>query len=333
VIGSVLGPTNIAGLCLALAALAFAFALAPTQAHAQAPTRLSLRIVVPLAAGSTTDSVARLVGEALDGNGSSVVVDNRPGAGGRVAMEAFRRADPSGRTLLVAPIAVPVIAPLVVKDLAYDPARDLVPVAQLTTYSLAFAVAANNPARTVPEFVAWVKARPAGASFGTQGAGSLPHFLGATLARAAGIELTHVAYKGIAQLDADLLGGEVAAGISAINDFVPFHRAGRMRILATSGVRRSPLLEDIPNFREQGYPAVEAEGWHAVFAPAGTPQTVIDQLSAAIGAAVRMPSVRAKLVALGLEPTGTTPQALAAIMAADTARWRAIIKASGFSVE
>ena len=129
------------------------------------------------------------------------------------------------------------------------------------------------------------------------------------------------------------MSGEIAAGISALSDFAPLHRAGKLRILATSGAQRSPLLPEVPTFREQGYPAIEAAGWHGVYAPAGTPQPLITQLSAAIGAAVRTPELKTKFTALGLEPTGTTPEALAAIMAADTAYWRPIIKASGFTVE
>jgi tripartite-type tricarboxylate transporter receptor subunit TctC len=143
----------------------------------------------------------------------------------------------------------------------------------------------------------------------------------------------HVAYKGIAPVEADLMSGQLAAGISALSDLATLHRAGKLRILATSAGRRPPALPEVPTFREQGYPAIDAEGWHGVFAPTGTPQAVIDRWSIAIVAALRTPEVREKLVKFGLEPTGTTPQALAAIMAADTARWRPIIKASGFVAE
>ncbi len=303
-------------------------------AHAQGEARQPLRILVPLPAGSTSDVVARLIADGLrEQRGWPVVVENKPGASGLIAVDALKQAPRDGSTLLLAPIAVPVIAPLVFKDLRYDPARDFVPVAQVAKYEFALAVAADHPARTLPEFVAWARANPGRASYGTAGAGSLPHFLGAQLGHAAGVELVHIGYKGIAPAEADLMSGQIAAGISALSDFALLHRAGKLRILASSGTRRPPALPEVPTFREQGYPAIDAEGWHGVFAPAGTPQPVIDQWSTAIVAALRTQAIREKLVGFGLEPTGTTPRALAAIIAADTARWAPIIKASGFVAE
>jgi tripartite-type tricarboxylate transporter receptor subunit TctC len=153
------------------------------------------------------------------------------------------------------------------------------------------------------------------------------------LAKTSGIELTHIPYKGVTSLDAELLGGRIPAGVSALSDFVPLHRAGKLRILATASARRSPLVPAVPTFREQGYPSVEAVGWHGVYAPAGTPRAAIDQLSGAIVDALRTAALREKLLSVGIEPTGTTPEGLAAIMAADTAHWRAIVKATGFTAE
>ncbi len=318
-------------LCLALAAAVAA--AAPPGAPAQTGAR-PLRILVPVPAGGQADVVARLiVGPLRDSLGQPVVVDNRPGATGRIAVDALRSAASDGTTLFFTPIAVPVLVPLVFKDVNYDPQKDFAPVSQVSRYGFAFAVAANHPARTLPEFVAWAKAGPARASIGNPGAGSLPHFLGVLIGEAAGITPVHVAYKGVGQLDTELMSGQVAAGISAVSDLMALHRAGKLRILATAGAERSPVLPAVPTFREQGYPSVRADGWHGVYAPAGTPQRVIDQLSAAIVAAVRTPELREKLAALGLEPSGTTPEALAAIMAADIARWRAVIKASGFSAD
>jgi tripartite-type tricarboxylate transporter receptor subunit TctC len=161
----------------------------------------------------------------------------------------------------------------------------------------------------------------------------VPHFLGVMVGRSAGIELLHVPYKGFAPVESDVMSGQLAAGISALSDVLPLHRAGKLRILATSGDKRSPLLAAVPTFREQGYRSVEAVGWHGLYAPAGTPQLVIDQLSAAIVAALQTAELRQKFAALGIEPTGTTPEALAAIMAADTARWRSIVKTIGFTAE
>jgi tripartite-type tricarboxylate transporter receptor subunit TctC len=153
------------------------------------------------------------------------------------------------------------------------------------------------------------------------------------LGREAGLALVQVPYKGVGSLEAELMSGQIAAGISAVPDFVPLHRAGKLRILATSGAKRSPLLPAVPTFREQGYRSLEAAGWHGLYAPAGTPQAVIDELSRTVAAALQIAELRDRFSALGLEPTGTTPQVLAAIMAADTARWAPIIKASGVTAD
>jgi tripartite-type tricarboxylate transporter receptor subunit TctC len=319
-------------LCLLLSA---AVAVgAPSLADAQSRAKQPLRIIVPIPTGGQSDVVARLVAEALrERLGQPVVVENRPGASGRIAVDALRSAAADGATLLFAPIAVPVLVPLVFKDVSYDPQKDFAPVSQVATYGFAFAVAADHPAQTLPEFVAWAKANSARATFGTPGAGSVPHFLGVMLRQAAGIELVHVAYKGAAPAEAEVLSGQIAAVASGLWDLVPLHRAGRLRILASAGAERSPLLPTVPTFREQGYPAIEATGWHGVYAPAGTPPPVIDQLSAAIVAAVRTPDLGEKFAALGLEPTGTTPEVLASITVDDIKRWRPIVKAAGFTAE
>jgi tripartite-type tricarboxylate transporter receptor subunit TctC len=317
-----------------LLSLLVAAVAASPGATAQERTKPPLRILLPLPAGSTSDSVARLLAERLrEDLGQPILVEDRPGASGRIAVEALMRAPPDGSTLLLAPIAVPVIVPLAFRKPGFDPARDLAPVAQVSTFEYALAVAANHPARNVAEFVAWAKINRARATFGTPGAGSVPHFLGTMLGRAAGVELIHVAYRGAPQVDADLMSGQIAAGLSALADFVALHRAGKLRILATSGAARSPLVPSVATFREQGYPSLEATGWHGVFAPAGTPLPVIERLSAAIVAALRTADLRDRLTSLGVEPTGTTPAELAAIMAADIARWRTIVRETGFKPE
>jgi tripartite-type tricarboxylate transporter receptor subunit TctC len=316
-------------LCLLVACGAGAAAPA---AHAQLKPKQPLRIIVPLPPGSTSDVVARLIAQRLGDGGPPAVVENRAGASGRIAVEALKASAPDGRTLLLAPIAVPVIIPLVFRNAGYDPAKDLAPVAQVARFEYALAVAVH-PARDLPEFVAWVRANPKQANFGTPGAGSVPHFLGMMFGRAVGMELTHVAYRGATSLDAELIGGQIPAAFSALSDFVPLHRAGKLRILAIASARRSPLVPEVPTFGERGYPAVEAIGWHGVYAPAGTPRAAIDPLSGAIVDTLRAPALREKLLSVGIEPTGTTPEGLAAIMAADTARWRAIVKATGFTAE
>jgi tripartite-type tricarboxylate transporter receptor subunit TctC len=307
---------------------------APLDARAQGLVKGPVKLLVPVAAGGTSDVAARLLADHIrDAVGQPVHVENRTGATGRIAAEALKHAAPDGTTFLVAPIVVTVLAPLVFKQLNYDPGRDFAPVAQIASYQYVLVVPSDHPARTVPEFVAWARANPKQANFGTPGAGSVPHFAGVMIAQATGVALEHVPYKSLTPLLADVVGGQIASGISVIPDVIELARAGRLRIIATSGAGRSPLLPAVPTFREQGFAAIEVVGWTAVYAPARTPKAVIDQVSGAVARGLRTPEVRQKLVALGVEPTGTTPEALAAIIAADTARWAAIVRASGFTGE
>jgi tripartite-type tricarboxylate transporter receptor subunit TctC len=206
-------------------------------------------------------------------------------------------------------------------------------VAQVATYQFALALTPNHPAKTVPEFVAWLKANPAQANFGSPAPGSLPHFFGLMIGQATGVAMTHIAYKGGAPLATDLMGGQIPAGIDALSDMIELHRAGKIRIIATSGAQRSPLLPSVATFNEQGFAAIEGSGWIGVYAPAKTPKSVIDRIATAIASALKAPEMRERFLTLGYEPTGTTPEQLAAIMSADTARWGPVIKASGFTAE
>jgi len=304
------------------------------SAHAQSAIKGPIRFLVPLPAGSTSDIVARLIADHIkDLVGQPIIVENKPGATGRIAAEALKNAAPDGSTFLMAPIAVTVLAPMVFKRLNYDPANDFAPVAQVARFQYALAVGPSHPARTVAQFMTWARAHSDQASFGTPGTGSVPHFFGVMVGRETGIAMVHVAYQGVTSLTTELIGGQVPSGISALSDLVALHRAGKIRILATSGRERSPLLPTLPTFKEQGFPTVEGVGWTGVYAPAGTAKPVIDHWSMAIASALRNPAVSDKLVQLGLEPTGTTPEEFAAIMAADTARWAPVIKTSGFTAD
>lgn len=315
-------------LCLLIAELLAADALA------QGAVRQPVRILVPLAAGSTSDIVARQLAAGVEtAVGQPIVVENRPGASGRIAGEALARAAPDGSRFLLAPVAMVALAPLVFRHLPYDPIKDFAPVAQVAEFRYALAVERDHPARTLQELVAWARTNPARASYGTPGAGGVPHLFGVMIAGATGAPLVHVGYKGAPPIATDLLGGRIAAGISALSDFLELQRAERIRILAVSGSGRSPLAPEIGTFGEQGFPAVAGTGWTALFAPPGTPQPVIDRWSTAVRAALRDPDLRARLIALGVEPTGTTPEALAVIIATDAARWAPIVRASNFSVD
>ena len=314
-------------------AMALAALTVLTTASSLAQGSSSVRILLGFAdeAGyAFAQLISDNVGRAME---RTVVIERKPGATGRIAAEALKHAAPDGTTLYLAPIVVPVLAPLVFRNLSYDPVKDFAPVAQMLTFRYVLAVGPNHPARNGQEFVTWAKAHPKEASYGTAGAGSLPHFLGVMINETTGTQLLHVPYRGGAPMQADLLGGQIASGIESLTNLIEYHRAGTLRILAISGTERSPLAPSIPTFREQGLTSTDVVGWVGIFAPAGTPKAVVDRLSAAIVEAVRTPSISDKYRALGVEPTGSTPEELAAIMAADTARWAPIVKASGFSAE
>jgi tripartite-type tricarboxylate transporter receptor subunit TctC len=313
-------------------ALFVALAVLPTfisPTYAQRPSPLTL--LVGFAPGSGTDIASRLIAEHLtEAIGRPVVIVNRPGAGGRVAAEQLKHSHADGSTLLVTPIFATVLAPLTVQGLEYDPQADFAPVTQILRFEFALAVAANHPARSVEEFIAWSRANPSKASLGTLGAGTLAHFAGFLLGEHVGIDVVHVAYNGPGALEADLLGGQVSSEIDAIPNLLALRESGKLRVLATTGATRSKLCADVPTFTELGLPAIRADSWVGVYAPARTPKAVVDTLSREINAALRAPDVQAHFKALGFEATGTTPDELASIMAADRVRWAPIVKATGF---
>jgi len=263
-----------------------------------------------------------------------VIVDNKAGAGGRIGNETVKAAPADGSTLLMTPVATMSIFPhSYAGQLRYDAFKDFVPVAHLTNFQLGLAVNAQVPAKTLAEYVAWVKADPAKNGFYASAAsGSLPHFFGVMFGKAAGITLTHVPYKGTAPAMQALAAGEVAALSTVVADIKSVVDAGKARILAVAGDKRDPTVPDVPTFREQGYDLV-AQPWYALFAPAGTPPAVIERLSKAAIAAVQDPATHKRLVEMNLEPTGYGPERLGQIMKDDYERWGPIIRASGFKPE
>jgi tripartite-type tricarboxylate transporter receptor subunit TctC len=234
---------------------------------------------------------------------------------------------------MLAPMVVTTLAPLVFAQLDYDPIRDFVPVSHVADYAIALAVNVDVPARNLSEFAVWARASPVPPSYGVSAAGGLPHLFGVIVGRASAIPWVAVPYRGLAPLEADLVGGRLAAAMDALSNLIELHRAGRVRIVATSGARRSSLVPEVSTFREQGFAAIEGNGWIAMHAPAGTPKAAIDEIAAAVGAALRKPDLRERMIRLGFEPTGTNAAKLAAIAAADAERWRPIVRAVGFTAD
>jgi tripartite-type tricarboxylate transporter receptor subunit TctC len=309
-----------------------ALALACAAGFAQ---QAPIRLVLGFPPGATSDSLTRIVGEQMARTlGQTVIVENRAGAGGRIANETVKAAAPDGTTLLVTPVATMSIFPhSYAGQLRYDPFKDFAPVAHLSNFQLGLAVNSEVPARTLAEYVAWVKADPAKNGFyASAAAGSLPHFFGVMFARSAGITLTHVPYKGTAPALQALASGEVAALSTVVADIKSVVDAGKARLLAVAGDQRDPALPNVPTFREQGYDLV-AQPWYAMFAPAGTPAAVVERLSKAAIAALNDPATHKRLVEMNLEPTGYGPERLGQIMSDDYDRWGPVIRASGFKPE
>ena len=310
-------------LCVGAAALGVA--------HAQGSEGLSgpVRLVVGFPAGGAGDIIARVVADKIAGPlGVTVIVENKPGAGGRVAAELLKAAPADGRTVLITPLAPIVIAPLTFQKLNYKSDTDFVPVAQLVKFPLSLAVGKDSPNTSLKDLVAWFKAHPQQASFGTSAAGSQLHFLGLMFGQAAHVDLVHVPYQGGAPLVTDLIGGQVPSAIDAFP--LEFHKAGKIRLLASSGESRSPLLPDVPTFKEQGYPTVVGEAWFGAFMSAKTSPALVQRVSEAMASAVQQPDVRQKLAAAGLEATGLKAPEFARLVAADQARWKPVIEVSGF---
>jgi tripartite-type tricarboxylate transporter receptor subunit TctC len=298
-------------------------------AHAQVAVQ-PIRIIMPYPAGSVGDATARMIAESMRSSVQRpVIVENKPGAAGRLGVQAVKEGPADGSVLLFTPIAPMAVFPHVYDKLAYDPVADFAPISQVATFDLGIAVGANVPSKSLDELVAWLKTNPGQATYGSPAAGSLPHFFAVLFARTAGIELRHVAYKGNPQAITDLIGGHLPIFFTSTQDFVETHKTGRIRVLATSGSRRSKVLPEVPTFEETGY-RIRGEGWFGIYAPAKTPPEAIAQLNAAIVSAVRAPAIRNRLIALGLQPTGTSGQELAKIQKADAELWGPVIKASGF---
>jgi tripartite-type tricarboxylate transporter receptor subunit TctC len=303
---------------------------------ARAQSDRPVRLVVGFPPGGTLDVLARLVGDGLrKGAAAGVVVENKPGAGSLIAAESVARAAPDGTTLLAAPLVVTSFFPSTHAKLPFDPLRDLVPVAMLGTFRFGLAVADAHPARDLAGFVEHVRRHPGKVSFGSVSAGTPSHFLGVMLNRAAGLDMTHVPYKGGAPALTGLLGGEVEAIFDVVTNTVAQHRSGRLRILAVTGTERSALLPQVPVFRESrlGLREIdEATLWYGFFAPAGTPAATVDRQNREIARAVSDPALRERLDALDIAPASPDPAAFARFVREDSERWGAVIRATGFKV-
>ena len=310
------------------------FSVAAGAAVVCAPARSqadTLRIVVGFPAGGVVDVVAREVAATMKATlGRAVIVENRTGAGGRLAVMAVKGAAADGNTLLLTPASIMTLYPSVLSKLPYDTQTDFAPVSTVCLSINALAIGMHVPARTLAEFIAWCKANPKDASYASPGVGSAPHFLGAQIAQAAGLDLLHVPYKGAPDILVDLYGGRVAAFVTALSNAVQPHRDGKMRILVTTGDRRSALLPDVPTAREAGYGALTGTEWFGLLAPAATPADRVTALHAAVAKAIASDPVKAAFGKLVLDPDALAPAEFANRIKADLARWAEVAKALNY---
>jgi tripartite-type tricarboxylate transporter receptor subunit TctC len=326
--------TRRAVLSVMTVALALPFVVIGGVARAQKPIDLAT-FIVGFPAGGATDTVARLVAEAIQGTyATAVVVQNKAGAGGQIAAASMKGLPADGTTLLFTPAFPMVIFPHVYKDIRYDTLKDFIPVATTHFGTLAFSIgpAVPDDVKTLKDFVAWAKSNPDKASFGAP-TGGAQHFTGLMFARDANIQLQLVGYRGGAPSVVDALGGHIPAIVTPLAEVLPNAREGKLRILATTARERSTLAPDIPTFFESGFEKVVLQDWSGFLVPAGTPPEIVARANAAISAAVQTPKVKEAMAKLGMEVGTQSPEAFAVTVRESWERYRDIVKQTGFQAE
>ncbi len=314
-----------------LASIGAVVAVAALSGAAVAADKPPLKILVGYSPGGGSDTLARVLADEMRQSlGRPVLVENKPGAGGRIAAEALKGSPADGSVVMVAPNGLTSIQSIVYKaELRYDPAKDLVPVAKLVNTPIGVAVSAGTRVQDARQLAGWAKAHPSEANFGSPAAGGLPHFVGLLLGKAIGAPLNHVAYKGGAPVAVALMGGEIPVGVSTIDDFTAHDKAGKINIIGITGVKRSTLVPQIPTLLEQGY-EVRADGWTAMWTSPGTPPQQIQEIAMAVQKALDKPAVKAKLALGSMEPDFANDAELARLQKAEWELWTPIINASGF---
>ncbi len=309
-----------------LAASAFCFA---SLAQAQSGT---VRLLVGFPPGGGTDAIARTLADKLkDQLGQPVIVENKAGAGGQIAAQTLKAAAPDGTTLFLSHDHTVSILPLVVKNPGFEPARDFVAVGGFATFVNALAISGGTPAKTMNEYVAWVRNQGAGkGTVGVPAPASVPEFLVKVIGQKYKLDLQSAPYRGSAPMMGDMLGNQIAAGTGSIPDFIENQKAGKIRVVAVMGTTRQPLLPDVPTFAELGLAGFEDLPYYGIFAPAGTPTATIDRISAALAKVVATTEVHDRLTAMGLSVGYMTPQQLSSREQAYSKTWAGIIKSSGF---
>jgi tripartite-type tricarboxylate transporter receptor subunit TctC len=311
-------------------------ALSPLSLRAQSFEQV--KIINGFPAGGTADATSRRIAEKIAGSGyakNAGVVENKPGAGGRIAIDTVKIASPDGATLLLTPSSTMSIYPHIYAKLSYDPFKDFVPVSIAAYMHHGLAVGPLVPAsvKSVKDYIGWAKSNPGLASYGSPAAGSTPHFLGALLSLNTGVELKHIPYRGSIPGVADMIGGQLASMFTPSGDFLANHRAGKIRLIATSGPQRSPFSPEVPTFAEQGFAELTTEEWFGIYAPAKTPANVVAAANAAINTALKDKMVIDSLGTFGLIAQGSTPAEMLKSLNEELVHWGPIVKKIGFTAE
>ena len=303
-------------------------------AHAQSYPAKPVRIIVPYPAGGTTDIIARIAAAQLaERLRQPFVVENRAGASGAIGAVAVAQSAPDGYTLVMGTASSHGINSALQKNLPYDAVKDFAPVTVVASTPNIVVVHPSVPAKTLGELLALAKAQPGKINFGSTSPGGSPHMSAELLKMMAGVDMTHVPYKGAAPMLTDLIGGQIQAGFDNLPSTIGFVRGGKVRALAVTTPQRWPGAPDIPTVAESGVPGYEVSGWFGLLAPAGTPKAVLDTLQSAVAQAVQQPEVARQLRDLGAEPVANKPEAFARDIAADVEKWRKVVQATGVRLE
>ena len=322
--------TFVAGQASLIATLAAGGAAAFAQTITQ-----SARLVVGFPAGGAADTIARLLAEQMKDFAPKLIVDNKAGAGGRIALESMKTSAADGSALILTPASMVVLFPHVYKKLAYDPLKDFTPVTTVCTAPFALVVGpkVDVSVKSVADLIGWFKANPNDASFGSPGAGSVPHFAGDKLWRAAGLKIVHVPYKGGAPLVQDVVAGHLPAAVTVLSSALPLIPSGTLRALAVTGAQRTQFLPDVPTLLEAGYKDGIAEEWYGVLAPANLPPSLLGRVNEVIRDGIKTKKVLDGFTTFGFTAAGESPEDFAKLIRTDIERWGPIVKASGFVPE
>jgi tripartite-type tricarboxylate transporter receptor subunit TctC len=310
--------------------LAMAASSAAWPVFAQTLPQGPIRIVAGFAAGGSSDAMARLIADKLEALlGRRIIVENKPGAGGRLAAEEVKRAPADGSVVLLANTSMMVLAPLAFVDIRYDAVEDFAPIARLADFQVALATGKLTGAASMPALLSWLKANPSQANYGVPAAGSLPHLTALALEKEAGIPMQVVVFQGGAPIAQAMAGGHLAMGLGASADYAEQHRGKLVNLVAMTGTVRHPALPDVPTFQELGFKGMIDTAWSGLFLPRSSSTAIIEIYRAAVEATLAMPDVRTKLEALGFLVTYGAPDAVTALIRQDQARWQPVVEAAG----